>query len=29
MLDALLLRHGIAVSGGTSLFRFVEHPQAG
>ena len=29
MLDALLLRHGIAVSGGTPLFRFVEHPQAG
>jgi cobalamin biosynthetic protein CobC len=29
MLDALLLRHGIAVSGGTPLFRFVEHQQAG
>ena len=29
MLDALLLRHGIAVTGGTPLFRFVEHPQAG
>ena len=28
MLDALLLRHGITVSGGTPLFRFVEHPQA-
>lgn len=27
-LDALLGRHGIAVTGGTSLFRYVEHGQA-
>ncbi len=27
-LDELLARHGIAVSGGTSLFRFVEHADA-
>lgn len=27
-LDALLSRHGIAVAGGTSLFRYVEHAQA-
>lgn len=27
-LDTLLAKHGVAVSGGTSLFRFVEHGQA-
>jgi len=27
-LDALLSRYGIVVAGGTSLFRYVEHPQA-
>lgn len=27
-LDVLLLRHGIAVAGGTALFRYVEHGRA-